>query len=563
MLKRPSAYLSDHPLWKHTVFLVLAIITIWVNGYHFGTFDQFAHIPFLKKTINPDLYSGDVFINMRDYHFSYFWFLFFPMARAGLLEESMFLIHLLTVYGTIRMFWSLSELLFEDPRANLLVTLALIFPHLGFPGFQVIEFSLLNRTFALPFILGSIWLYLKNKRLLAYLLLGLMLNIHAIYSVFVLCMFLTNEGLSFKVDNWWKPLLGLAAFTLMGLPVLVWRLQTGSGIDLSLRPELISLAARSLLYTVYYPIGPFSFSIGNFFAGIGTVWAFILGYRQVVPSLRHQIVKNFMLAVGVLLLVGVITSYMLPITFLLQFQIMRAGVFLLYFGMLYLSAFLSSMENQGKIGDPRFLLLVFSFIILVTPLITILGWLLSRAFIRLKVKPVWLAPFVITALAGTTIISLQSGLWSPGIYVFGSKSAWKDIQLWARDNTPVEAGFITPPHLFGHYTPDWRVFSERATLVSIAESMEVPFNPAFMESFRSRFTAVAPNAIDFFNGNYMQSIQIAEENFYSNSSQDFVRIACQHNLDYLVVEKGHPYPFNERYRNEGFILYQLPACRMD
>ncbi len=81
-----------------------------------------------------------------------------------MLEISMFIIHILTVYGTIWMFWALSNLLFNNETTNLLVVLALIFPHIGFPGFQIIEFSLLNRTFVLPFLLGSIYLYLQEKK---------------------------------------------------------------------------------------------------------------------------------------------------------------------------------------------------------------------------------------------------------------------------------------------------------------------------------------------------------------------------------------------------------------
>jgi hypothetical protein len=563
MLTKIGKYLANHPLHKHLLFIILAVLTVWINGYHFGTFDQVVHIPFLKKTINPSLYPNDPFLDLRNYHFSYFWYFFIPLFKAGMLEQSMFLVHILTVYGTFWMFWALSEVLFGDSRTNLLVTLALIFPHMGFPGFQIIEFSLLNRTFALPFILGSIWLYLKERRFLAFFLVGLMLNIHAVYAVYVLCMFLLNETLTFKKSTWWKPFINLGIFILAGLPVLIWRIQTGSGVGLSLRPDLLSLAAHSLLYTVYYPIGPFSFMIGNFLAGIGTIWAFILGYRQAAPSPKHQTMKNFVIAIGILLLVAVVNSYLLPITILLQFQILRVGVFLLYFGMLYLSHFLCSKEKNNELETQWFLVLALSFVILITPLIVILVWLAVKALKKRRTSPGWLVPIVIAFQIVTIIIGLGSGLWSPGFHVSGPRSAWQDIQVWAKDNTPLEAGFITPPHLFGHYTPDWRVFSERSTIVSIAESMELPFHPAYMEEFKSRFNTVVPNAIEAFNGNYMHTLKITEEKFYANKSSDLIRIACQFKLTYLVVESQHPYPFEERYQNGQFILYQMPPCPED
>lgn len=563
MPNKIGKHLANHPLHKHLLFIVLAVLTVWINGYHFGTFDQVIHIPFLKKTINPGLYPNDPFLELRNYHFSYFWYFFIPLFEAGVLEESLFLVHILTVYGTFWMFWALSEVLFGDPRSNLLVTLALIFPHLGFPGFQIIEFSLLNRTFALPFILGSILLYLKNKRFLAFLLLGLILNIHAVYAVYVLCMYLLNETLTFKKSEWWNPFINLGIFMLAGLPVLIWRIQTGSGIDLSLRPDLLSLAANSLLYTVYFPIGPFSFMIGNFLAGIGTLWAFVLGYRQAAPSPKHRTMKNFVIAIGILFMAALINSYILPITILLQFQILRAGVFLLYFGMLYLSNFLSSKEKINELETQWFLVLSLSFMILITPLVVVLLWLAVKTLMKRRTRPGWLVAIVIAFHILTIFIGLDSGLWSPGFHSSGPNSAWQDIQAWAKDNTPLDAGFITPPHLFGHYTPGWRVFSERSTIVSIAESMELPFNPAYMEDFKSRFNAVVPNAIEVFNGNYTHTIKITEEKFYANSSSDLTKIACQFKLAYLVVEKQHPYPFKEQYRNEQFILYQLPQCPVD
>ena len=560
MIKKIANYFTQHPFQRHLLFLILALITVWINGYHFGTFDQVAHISFLKKTVNPALYPQDPFIELRNYHFSYFWDLFIPLFKAGLLEESMFIVHILTVYGTFWMFWALSEVLFGDARANLLVSLALVFPHLGFPGFQIIEFSLLNRTFALPFLLGSIWLYLKHRRILAYFLLGLMFNIHAVYVIFVLCIYLLNEALSFKRQEWWKPVAGMAVFVISGFPVLFWRGQTGSGIDLTLRPDLLELAARSLLYTVYYPIGPFNFMIGNFLAGIGSVWAFILGYRLSPNSPQHRIMKNFMLATGILLLVAVVNSYFLPITILLQFQILRAGVFMLYFGMLYLSYFLSVKHKQGELSKNWFMGLALSFVILISPLATILFWLLSRAFKKTKTRPIWLVPVVVGIQVLTVVIGLNSGLLYPGFHIFGPRSNWQDVQDWAKENTPLDAKFITPPHFFGHYTPDWRVFSERTPFATISEFLTIQLDPGYGDDLVRRFDIIAPGAVDAFNGSYMRSIDISEERFYSNSTSDLINIACQHGLDYLVVEQDHPYPFEERYRNADFFLYQMPIC---
>lgn len=561
MIKKLSFYLSEHPFQRHLFFLLVAILAVAVNGYHFGTFDQVFHITFLKKFLDPSLYPGDPFLDLRWYHFSFFWFPFIPLLKAGLLEISMFIIHVLTVYGTVWMFWELSNLLFENATTNLLVVLALIFPHIGFPGFQIIEFSLLNRTFVLPFLLGSIYLYLKDKKYGAFALLGLMFNLHVIYAAFVLCMFLLNEALTFKWKAWWKPILRLGLFVAVGLPVLLWRAQTGNGIDLTLRPEMLDLAARGLLSTIYHPISALPHVIGNLVAGIGTVWAFVLGHRRAPATPIHRTTRNFAVAIGILIGVGLLTTYVLPVTIFVQMQILRVGVFMLYFGMLYFAHFLVSQFESGRLNKQAFLLLGLSYVILISPLAAILLWLLLRALRKTALRPVWLFPLMVLIEALTLGISLQSNLWSPGFHIYGPNSDWRDVQEWAKASTPVDTKFISPPHLFWHYIPDWRVFSERATVATAPELMEIPFDPTFETNFRPRLEAVAPGAIEQFDGDYMQTLAMIKQAYYTNSAEDFTEVGCQFTAEYLVVEADHPYSLPLVYQNEGFFVYQLPGCQ--
>jgi hypothetical protein len=538
----------------------LAILSVVINGYHFGTFDQVFHITYLKKFLDPSLYPGDPFLDLRWYHFSYFWFPFIPLLKAGLLEISMFIIHILTVYGTLWMFWALSNLLFGNPVTNLLVVLAVVFPHIGFPGFQIIEFSLLNRTFVLPFLLGSIYLYLRGKKYWAFGLLGLMFNLHVIYAVFVLCMFLLNELLTFRWKTWWKPVLQFLTFLILGLPVLIWRAKTGNGIDFTLRPEMLDMASRGMLFNVYYPFALNLNVIGNLVAGIGTVLAFIMGYRKTPASPKHQTVRNFSYAIAILIGIGSLATYVLPMTILLQMQIIRVGVFMLYFGMLYFAHYLVHQFETGSISRPAFTLLAVSFILIISPLAAILIGLFIHRLKKTRFNPVWMVPLVILLEAVTLFVSLKSNLWSPGLHVYGPKSDWRDVQEWTKANTPVSSKFITPPHIFWHYTPDWRVFSERAAVATAPEMMEIPFDPAFEDGFRTRFEAVAPGAIDQFNGNYVDTLDITKEAYYTNSPEEFTEIGCRFSADYLVTEAGHSYDLPAVYQNEGYTVYELPGC---
>ncbi len=59
---------------------------------------------------------------------------------------------------------------------------------------------------------------------------------------------------------------------------------------------------------------------------------------------------NFVLAIGVVLLVQLITTYWFPITFILQLQILRIGVFLLLIGYIYFAGYLAKRLQQGSLS---------------------------------------------------------------------------------------------------------------------------------------------------------------------------------------------------------------------
>jgi hypothetical protein len=323
---------------------------------------------------------------------------------------------------------------------------------------------------------------------------------------------------------------------------------------------MLDIASKGLLFTIYYPIGQSGMSINNLLAGIGTFLGFFLGYRIAPRNLIHKRMRNFSYAIIILLFVATITSYLLPVTILVQMQIYRAGVFMLYFGMLYLGYFIFRKYVDGLSGKIGFLLLALGFIFFLFPLFTILLWFLIKFFNNRDWNTIWLALLIIGIQSMTIIIALQSGFWQPGIFLYGPQSDWRQVQEWAGNKTAIDAKFISPPHLFGHYTPDWRVFSERSSVVTIPEMMEIPFDPDFMDNFLYRFESVVPDGLQQFNGNYIQTLEITKEAFYSNTSEDFSSLGCQFSADYLVVEDNFPYDFQSVYQNEGFIIYKLPGC---
>jgi hypothetical protein len=89
-------------LYRLALFGTATFVSVLFTGYYFGTFDQAIHIPFLKKDVYPGLFPNDPFFDLRFTHYSFFWFPFLYIYRAGLLEPAMFAMNSAKRCSTIR-----------------------------------------------------------------------------------------------------------------------------------------------------------------------------------------------------------------------------------------------------------------------------------------------------------------------------------------------------------------------------------------------------------------------------------------------------------------------------
>ena len=163
---------------------------------------------------------------------------------------------------------------------------------------------------------------------------------------------------------------------------------------------------------------------------------------------------------------------------------------------------------------------------------------------------------VVSAFVAPLILRL--GIWYPGIYVYGRQNPWYDVQIWARDHSAKDAVFITPPYIWWFYESDWRVFSERSSVVSLSDLLEVAFAPNYVATWEQRFNAVAPGALARLNGDDFENGALAAQAYYSLSDDDVLRAACRYSASYLVVEKPHLRKFQAVYENQQFVIYGLP-----
>ncbi|MEA4813085.1 MAG: hypothetical protein VB108_11035 [Anaerolineaceae bacterium] len=545
-------------LWKRLLFFfALTLLTVFINGYHFGTFDQVFHIPFLKSWMNPSLYNADPFVELRAYHFSYFWYLLVPFYKIGLLEPAMFLMHLLVTWLTFWAFWELSEHLFHNRLANILMSFALVIPHIGFPGFQIIEFSLLNRTFTIPFLLFAILLYLKKKYLPAFILVGLMFDIHLVYAGFVLAMFGFDILLTARHIPWKKLMPALLAFTIAVLPLFIRKSEVTHGYDFTLRPTMAYLESMSMGYNVYYPVGPQPYVLLGSLQGLACFLIILLAMKHRSDNPDDRIMRRFLWAIALVITLGSVASYLLPITFLIQLQLIRIGVFLLYFAYLYLSGSIADLILKKSLNQSAAWLLALSLVFIAVPVIPLLV-LLAMHGPKKKWLGLALIPILSLVFIAQIYLARHNHYFQPGFHIYGPKSAWTDVQLWARSNTPVEAHFITPPYEYWQYEADWRVFSERAALATIPEIEVLHLKPAYTDGFVKRFSALAPGVLQHLDGDYNHTLANTKKAFFTLSDADFLRLAKEYHCTYLVLPNEKSASFELLYRNAKYSLYRLP-----
>lgn len=549
-----SNRLNQHR-WERYLFLfVLTLLAILISGYYFGTFDQVIHIPFLKKFADPTLYPADPFLDVREVHYSFFWLLFLPVYRLGVLEPVMFLIHVLSTFGMFIMAWALIDALFKKPLASLLGVIMLVFPHIGLSGFQFIEFSLLNRTFALPFILGALILYLRKKTLFAFLLLGLMYNIHVVYVNFAMAMVLMDCLIQFKKGGWKNLLLGLGMFLIGAAPILIWR-SNSVPVDLSVRPDILQLSGSALLAGVYYMFSTNPIIWVNTLQGAATFAFFVLG-RRLNISKHDQTMTNFMVGIGVVLVVQLVTTYFLPIVFILQLQILRIGVFLQIIGYVYFAGYLAHRYERHTQSEATSGIITAAYMFYLSPIVPLLLSIIHKWFDKIRWRQVLVSCLLIILQVVTIYVAIRAGLLGAKIEIYGPKTAWTEAQIWAKENTPKEAMFITPPHILSHYEPDWRVFSERGTFAELVEIFEFP-QPEYITGWQTRFEMIAPGAIAQFNGNYFDTFRVTKEAYYRLHPEAFLNVATQYDIRYLVMEKPYLQPFPIVYENAEFVIYDL------
>lgn len=552
-----AKFLDQHPLWRWAACLAAALCAVLLIGYHSGTFDHNVHFPFFKAAANPQLYPGDPFLALRSDQFSFFWPLLQPFLSAGVLEPTLFILHLAAVTLFMGSVWDVSMTLFHEPLAALFALFAFIVTHTGFVGFPLIEFSLQSRTFVLPFILMAVNLHLKNKNFWAILLLGVMFNLNLLMTAFALAMLLVGCLADLRRSGWRNLAVGSGAFLLGALPVLAWKFNEGSGLDLSLRSDWLSGVTQGGLHQIFYLFSGKPFLLLTL-GGISALALFGIGRSAIASHDLRRKLDLYMLALAGLLVLNTLAVHLLPLTFLMQLQVNRASLFILVLAYITYAGYLAKSLLHKAITPGECWLLAGSLFVSALPILPLLAWLLHRTHrLRIPRSSAWAVAGLALVFGLQMLAALRLGLWQPGIHIRPRQDDWLEVQTWVRTNTPLDALFIAPPYMAGLYQADWRVYSERGSVASLYDLFEIALKPEYFPVWLERFSAIAPGAFERFNGIYFDNQTFTREAYNSLDAEQLLELSARYGAAYAVRDKETRLDLPLAYENGEYLVYRL------
>ena len=320
-------------------FLLLAVFLL-THGYTYGWDDQHLEIPLLKNLIDPTLYAGDYYVQSLRQNFTSF---LYPLLARVIRVDQIPAVYLglFLVSRYVFFFWvyKLWRLLAGSRSTAFLCVLALL------SVFRVEEFlyrTFSHQEFALALVFAGVYYFYRERYVLAAVILGAAANFHSLYSLFpflymlaYLLRYFPRHGgrMVFKVS---------AAFVVMLIPLLIWSERKYGGAAVP------AVGADDLGWIEMYMLAcPQNFifqntSLGDMAHHLST---FLFASREYLALLSLHVLNGFhnrsfqrdrktrtVIATGWLFLaVSFFFSYIVPVRFVLDLNLVRHGQYMLFF----------------------------------------------------------------------------------------------------------------------------------------------------------------------------------------------------------------------------------------
>jgi hypothetical protein len=341
--------------WVISAFLL--IIFFLTNGYTLGWDDQHLEIPLLKSLIDPTLYVGDYYIESLRNNFPS---LLFPLlARIIRIEQIPMTYLLLFLLSRYFLFWGMFRLWLEIGKSRLSALLCVVMLIVVGRVDEFLYRTFSHQEFALAIIFLGIYLFYKERFVLASAVLGIGANIHALYCFFpffYLSTYLLWSIRRYRLIVFVKSCL---AFLLCATPVVLWKLGRHA-LSLAGTPEpanwigLYQIACPQNFLFFNLPLQQI-FTHGANFLNAMMPYALLIVYYLLNlihnPRFRADSKVQVTILSGFgLLAVSFVFTYLLPSRFVLDLNLIRNTQFILFFLMGYTTLLLLERTEKAPWG---------------------------------------------------------------------------------------------------------------------------------------------------------------------------------------------------------------------
>ncbi len=550
-------------------FLLLAAY-LCCNSYIYGWDNQHLEIPLLKRLIDPSLYKGDYYVDSLVNNFSSYLYpilaKFITVAQVPTAYFVLFLVFRYLIFLLLYKLWRLLE-----PDRFTVGCAIIMFMVLGRTE-ELLWCTFSHETVGQCLMFAGIYLFYKERFMLAALIFGLAANIDGIYSLFGLFYMLVF--LFFYHARRWEMIFKANLIFILGsLPFLFWQ------VPRSLHDKLIGASVPiSEWLPLYLASCPQNFLFGGTpleqaWADKAAFWGSIepyvfLGFLYaflyfIYPPLRQDKKTNVLVGTAFTLVIfSTIFTYAIPSRFVIDLNLIRNEQFIRLFLMSYTTfwAFKTVKEAkpwQALIAAMTFLFIGFgnwsSFPVKVQknifPLIAMVLVFIILNFKRWPKLDIYLRKALIVIPLLAAFISfcifhynyLQARNYGDGPWQLLRN--WINMQEYVRDHTPKDAMVLTPIDIaFGGF----RINSERKVLVCQRDCGIVGFDYGAVVEWQKR----------------MQDMKDFVMLAYHPVNQAVYVAIMKYKVDYVVFMKYYEPQadspaLKKMYQNEAFSLYQV------
>lgn len=543
-------------------FLLLTLASLFsANPYVYGLHNHYVTVPFVWAKAFPGSFPGDPLV--AEVQYFYTWFLdglAWLVRHSGLSIETLFFsLHALSTFLTFAAFFHLARVWSGRRAVAAVACLILLFgtKTIGYVG--TLESLLMERTVMLPLEFMALAWMLQKRWVAAFAATGLAFCFHPL-SAFYTGAFVGTAGLWHLYTQRHEPGLakailyfglGLAAGALAAAPGLYLKISGPSPVMPAGTPipgwlELMRLRSA-------YHVFPFSWPLDGWIRAAAFWVAVWLVKRRRPSTEKDKLIYATWAAMVFMALAGTVFSEFIPLSLVIQFQFFRAYPFAFMLGMLFLARALV----QAAEGERPWRLVALA-LVLALP-----AWLEMNTFKYLALVGTW------TLLGAVALYGVRLKGWSlstavalPLAFVMlltpcaieltgftiqnQDQTEWVTTQRWAREHTPVDAGFIVPPGRRG-----FRVDSRRSIYVDWNDGTQAFFNQAYGDVWMERMRKAG------FSGNDA----MLERDYKQLKPVDLEGMAremepCREVYAVLYADMDSPYP--EHYHNA---LYRVVRVR--